>query len=191
MLRLVTLSLLTLTGSLALAERTTTQPGRVAKDAFKRQTGKQIDHTLETRDHRNVVLGWDGPARGPGATRAYLMVVKGGADHESMVANTVISKDLAASGAGLVREHMKALGLSGKIELGDHLAKHAEVYDHTRLAQQPVSREAGSLRYTVTEANGTQHRFLVRVNTQNLLSGSTGVLGQVVRDNDSYGQHPY
>jgi len=173
----------------AFAQRTSKQAGWVAKDAFQKQTGGKLDRTREVyssqRAGGEVVLGWKGPARGPGARGAYLMVVPSGSRGQ-MVRGTKISKDLERAGADLVSKHLAKNGLpAGKIQYGDHVTTGRG----GELLQRPVSRDSGYLRYTVTEASGTQHRYLVTTNPTALVKGGR-VLGKVFMDTDTYGQKP-
>jgi hypothetical protein len=188
-------ALLTATiGGSAFAGKPPTEANRVAKAAFAAKSKGKIDHAHEVYSFDNgkkeFVMGWNGATTGPGAKGAYMMVVPTGKDSASMVRETKISKNLAGEGKALVRAHLNAEGLSGRIDLGDHMAKQATNFDHPRLRQHPFTRDSGFLRYTVTPKSGEQKRYLVPTNPGALVSGKGKLLGKVQLDTDRYGQKP-
>ncbi len=197
-MRILALSLFTLSaaslGTPALAASTTTKAGLVAKAAYAKKTGGSLDHAHEVysfgKDGKEFVWGWRGAKAGPGARGAYMMVVPAGKDRATMLRGTKISKNLESAGKQLVRAHLTAQGLTGRIELGDHMPALKHSWDNgKRLQQAPVTRDSGFLRYTVTERGGAQKRYIVATSPTALLTGGK-VLGTVTLDTDHYGQTP-
>jgi hypothetical protein len=188
----------TLSGGAALAEKTTTRPGFVSKDVYRARLGAPVSHSREivsfnkttgsTWTDTNVqqVMLWNGPAQGtkagkPTGVRMALVPLAGTRD--ARLKGTKISGDLTQRGHDLVAAHLKAKGLAGTIELGDFMPQSG------RLSQHPVSRASGNLRYTVTDASGQKVRYLVAVHPMQMQRGNDrGILGEVFRDKDSYGQ---
>src|SRR5688572_24988362 len=97
----------------ALASKTTTKPGLVAKDAFSGQRGRPIKHSHEVYSfggNREFVTAWDGPTKGPGVRGAFMMVVPLRSKRADMLAGVKISKDLEQAGKAAIRAHLDAKG---------------------------------------------------------------------------------
>jgi hypothetical protein len=165
---------------------------------------KGNDHTpfdyTSMRDPRfdyNKVVVYEGAERGPGSKGATVghrnirvAAVPAGASltPQQRIDMTLMSKDLSSRGAARVRAALTARGFAVKaIKLGDYYSSGIAKYDPTRstLIQKPFTRESGSIRYTVTFADGTKKRVLVETNASGLITGAD-VLGKVEFDNDRY-----
>src|SRR5688572_9797883 len=99
---LATLALSALLASTAFAERAqSTNPGRVAKAAYEKQTGQKLAHTREIytfgsqgNSFKTKVMGWNGATRGPGAKDAFMLVVPSGKDRATMVGKTQMTGNI-------------------------------------------------------------------------------------------------
>lgn len=138
-------------------------------------------------DYYKAVV-WEHDARGPGAAsgrgpadiRVAVVPATEGLTAAQKVARTILSPNLTRDGAARVREHLAGGPAIKSIQLGDFVTKPGD-----RLAQRPVTRESGNLRYTVTFHDGTQRRYLVETDAKALVDGKP-VLGKVFADKDSY-----
>lgn len=158
------------------------QPGYIAKDVAK-QRGLKLDHTMEIGSIRygELVTGWTGATRGPGAGKAYAFIL-------DSYSRPKVSTELTAPAKRALRAHIKRNGLpTGKIEFGDHVTAGR----NGELLQRPFSRDSGYMRFTVTERSGKQARYLVPINTDDLFRGvRSPAFGTPFKDLDTYGQHP-
>jgi hypothetical protein len=169
-------------GGVALAAQTT-DAGYVAKAAYRAKNSASLAHTRETGTQvgsRDLVLGWNGSFRGPGARGAYVALVPSKGDHAHKLAATKISRDLEQKAAKLVRAHLDDKGLTGRIQFGDRIPNKSEI------DQRPVTRGAGALRFTVTDSKGKSTRYLVQINPRALVRGGS-LLGTVAQDNSTIG----
>lgn len=178
------------TSGAALAARTSAQPGWVAKDVAGKR-GAPIDHTMEIkmiRGGRVFVTGWTGATRGPGAAKAYAFVMDDAFGRQWKVDSTKMSRELTAPARRTLAGYLRRNGLpTGKIEFGDHVTAGRG----GELLQRPFSRDSGHMRFTVTEPSGHQTRYLIPLNTDELIRGrkDATLFGTPFRDLDTYGQH--